>query len=293
MCTVLKYSISELTEIGSDIDAILSQNIIDSLMEIKNNNKFIKRTSALRLEYTIDTTTSTQWRNEKQDEIISEEGLFDGTINSNLNKITNSNFDKISKIIIDTIITYKDRNEYMVRLLDMIFDKSINHPTYTNIYSKLCVQIIDIVGESFKDDIILKVNTFYKDTIIKNFEFNQNDVTYDEMCKINKEKFQLTGSFIFIGSLYMNDLITKDNVLEYYTTLLGTIQKEDDKEISHKYIECLSKLVTTIGDKLYREIGDTFDTIILDEINLLSTDKKKYKSKSRFMLQDILDLKKL
>ena len=44
MCTtIIRYSIEELNKIGNEIDSLLSQNIIDNLMEIKLNNKFIKK----------------------------------------------------------------------------------------------------------------------------------------------------------------------------------------------------------------------------------------------------------
>lgn len=292
MCTtIIRYSIEELNKIGNGIDSLLSQNIIDNLMEIKLNNKFIKRSTPLQLEYSINTKTSEQWRNEKKEEKLSEQDAFDEKINSNLNKITNKNFDIISKIILDIINQYKGNLEYMNRLLNIIFNKSINHPTYTKIYSKLCVKIIEVVGIYFKESLIEKVTTFYKDTIIKNFEFNQNEISYDEMCKINKEKCELVGSFILIGHLYMNDLITNGHVLEYYSALLDTIKKENCKDTSHKYIECLSTLITTVSKKLCGEIGDDFEKLIISEIKLLSLDKERYKSKSRFLLQDILDLR--
>ena len=65
MTSIITYSPETIRSIGESISAVLEPDIIKSLMEIKLNNKFIRRRSPIKLKYTMNKSTVETWRNEK------------------------------------------------------------------------------------------------------------------------------------------------------------------------------------------------------------------------------------
>ena len=62
---VIKYTLKEIQFLLDKIDTILEQNILNKLIEIKKNNKIIKRNNPIKLKYILNTDLSKEWRNKK------------------------------------------------------------------------------------------------------------------------------------------------------------------------------------------------------------------------------------
>ena len=114
------------------------------------------------------------------------------------------------------------------------------------------------------------------------------------MCKLNKEKAKLLGSFTFIGGLYANNVVDINLVLKYFDILVNTILNVEigEQETLDKYVECLSTLLNSIGRKLEDELSDTFDEKIMSNLRDMVGNKKKFKPRTRFMIMDIIDNQK-
>ena len=82
------YTPQLIEEIAKNIQTELSPEIIINLLEIKQNNKFIKKRSPIKLKYTMKTSIADTWRNEKLEQTISDKDKFIEELNGNLNKLS-------------------------------------------------------------------------------------------------------------------------------------------------------------------------------------------------------------
>lgn len=285
----ISYSPEKIRLIGETIIEILDEDILNLLREIKKNNRFIRRRSPVKLKYTLPESVATTWRKEKEEGAkLNDFDLFQEKLNSNLNKISNSNF-KIIEETIKEILIKNQEEKYKQICLEILFQKSINESYFGILYSRLCNSIINIYGEEFRKNIKNKCDIFYNENIVKMFKKNE-DISYDDLCKINKEKSKLMGSFIFMGGLYINSIIDYDFIIKYFNILVDAIGDNSNSDNYEKYIECLINLITNIGKKMEKELGDNFKEIVIDRLLEIKRDKKRFKPRSRFLVMDLLEL---
>ena len=286
---IVRYDISLIETLLTNIITKLDTETIKKLTEIKVNNKFITQSNPVVLKYLMEGDTANVWRNEKLNKTQDDLTLFNETLNSNLNKLTNLNFDDIQKKIVE-LINKLDTidNTYRSSILDIIFNKSITQHTYACLYSKLLITLIQLLGENFKNDLLDKIRVFYKNNIEKEF----NETSYDDICSSNKNKYNLLGNFIFVGELYVNNIIDKSVVQQYLEILFNCSLNSKDIDNLDRYIECLINLITTIGGKLEKELGDEFNSFIIDRLNVIIGNKARFKSRLRFLILDVIDLHK-
>ena len=285
----ISYSPEEIRLIGKDIVEFLDVDIIKTLLEIRDNNLFIRRKSPVKLKYTLPVSVAATWRKEKEaGSKLSDFDFFQERLNSNLNKISNSNFLVIQKNI-NELLANNPGKEYQDSCLEILFQKSINESNYGILYSSLCDGIIEIYGEEFRKRIKLKCDLFYNDNIEKVFN-KKEGISYDELCRINKEKSKLIGSFIFMGGLYINSIMNYDFIIKYFNILIDALSDSDNADHYEKYIECLIGFIQNIGKKMEEELGDDFKIIVIERLTEIKDDKKRFKSRSRFIMMDLLDL---
>jgi hypothetical protein len=284
---IVRYDIHFIENLLTSITTKLDTQTIKKLTEIKVNNKFITQSNPLVLKYIMEGDTANAWRNEKINNTQDNLTLFNEALNSNLNKLTDLNFDDIQKKIVE-LINKLDTidNTYQSSILDIIFNKSITQHTYACLYSKLLITLIQLLGENFKTDLLDKIGVFYKTNIEKEF----NETSYDDICSSNKNKYKLLGNFIFVGELYVNNIIDKLVVQQYLEVLFNCALNSKDIENLDRYIECLINLITTIGSKLEKEMGSEFSSFIMDRLKLIQINKERFKSRLRFLILDVIDL---
>ena len=287
---IIRYDIHIINEIESKIDTILDQDIIDKLLEIKKNNKFLKKTNPVRLKYSMITETAHKWKENKLNKDLEEEH-FKETLNLNLNKLSSKLYDNISKKIIQTIHEYGlDKSQDII--LHIIFEKSINEKQYAGLYCKLCIQLIELYGDEFKNQILKQSENFYH-TNIKNISETPNQDDYDQFCDNNKLKKKVIGIYIFMAYLYTNNIISYEILLKYIDSLFETIYKEKEHETN---IICLCELISIAGKYLEYNLDkhkDTsFKTIILERLLKIKADSQTFKPKLRFLVMNVIDLHK-
>ena len=283
------YTPQLIEEIAKNIQTELSPEIIVNLLEIKQNNKFIKKRSPIKLKYTMKTSIADTWRNEKLEQTISDKDKFIEDLNGNLNKLSEGNYNIIKDAIKNLILENKDK--YKDLLLDLIFKKSISEKTYTTLYAKLLALLIEIYGDSFKNCILQKTEEFYEEKITINL-LNDND-NYDIFCENNKQKSKILGIFTFLGGLYENKIIEYTIIMKYFDILLESSLNISNPGINiENYVECMVTLITKIGYKLELELEkETFDNLVMDKLVKISKDIKNYKPRTRFLIMDLIDLR--
>ena len=288
---IIRYTIEEINEIETQIDTILDQEIIDKLIEIKKNNKSFKHVKQVKLKYSMITKTAEKWKEHKQDKNREEENFIDN-VHLNLNKLTEKLYDTISTKIITTLEEYGLEKSRTI-ILDLIFNKSITEKQFAHVYCKLCLQLIELYDEQFKEDILIQSDTYYSEHVKKVFIIKEK-VSYDEFCDNNKLKKKLIGIFIFVAHLYLQDIISNEIILKYIESLFTSIYNSKEYEVE---IYCICELVPIVGKKLEQDLlkddfGEDFNTIIIDKLIKITQDKQTYKAKYRFLVLNVLDLYK-
>lgn len=297
---VIVYEYEFIEQLSTIFNAELDENTLNNLLDIKKNNKFIRRKSPLRLSY--KTTAADTWRKNRVQSGVdsnSENAIFDKLLISNLNKISDQNYPQISRKITDiydSIITTDDS----IQFINTICNKAMTEPIYSELYSKL---IDDINNNSIStnnsindDDIVLSIpeivlevcNTFFG-------EFNKIDLQelkdindYNKLCEITKMKSHLTGGYIFIANLYKYGIVSYATVKEYYALLVSHTQGSPDEYIG-KYIDAIVNILANCGKKLQADNPADFKTVYMDICYELISGKMAILPKYKFKIMDICD----
>ena len=289
--SIIRYTIEQINEIEIRIDTVLDQEIIDKLIEIKRNNKSFKHVKQVKLKYNMITKTAEKWKEHKNDKNREEENFIDN-VHLNLNKLSGKLYDTISNKIINTLKEYGLEKARTI-ILDLIFNKSITEKQFAHLYCKLCLQLIELYDELFKEDILKKSDTYYSEHVKKVF-IKKEDTSYDEFCDNNKLKKKLIGIFIFVAHLYVQGIISTEIILKYIDSLFTSIYNSKEYEVE---IYCVCELLPIVCKKLEKDLleddfGENFNTIIIDKLKKITQDKQTYKAKHRFLVLNVLDLYK-
>jgi translation initiation factor 4G len=224
-----------------------------------------------------------------------------------LNKLAPENFSVLVAQVKSFNIQTPEDLEGCVKL---ILEKAISEPLYSAVYVQLCKEISNffvIVGDKkiiLRDRLInycqLEFEKHKGGSMVKNrakrlleIETEEDEKKREELKLLfEEEDYKLrkraVGTMKFIGELYNQVLLTNKIMRSCMNILL------DDDVISELSLECLCKLLTTIGLKMeiqdeYRENLDDYTTR-LNEI--IEKKTPKINKRIQFMIMDVLDLKK-
>lgn len=227
-----------------------------------------------------------------------------------LNKLTPDNFDKLVQQVKGFVI---DTDERLDGCIKLVFEKAISEPNFSEAYAKMCKEIGNIAilvsnekRTSFKGRLLAQCQC--------EFERRRNDQTSairDNRSKLEaskgmaKEQFEelkaqleedelrvrrrAVGTVRFIGELFKHGQLTA-NIMHSCITLL--IEKEV-KDYDEETLECLCKLLTTIGSKMEKENNQDLSGYF-DKMGDIVKHRDQYKisSRIRFMIQDVIDLRR-
>lgn len=256
------YNIQKKVKL-SDIDKELVEkvkNITDNcncFKNLKTNNNYYKK----KKNYTV------------RKDIVKK--TDDKILLSNLNKITESNYNTLSNKII-TNITEDNWKIVIDKLIEISFKQSNYVLLYINLYKQIIInstrkkyldnKIADILDSKNDELILLKIND------------NINILEYDDFCQSNKNKKKFKGIINIIINLIKNELIFI-NFNGLMRKLM--IYKNYENEI---FLETLHIIHNTIN--LYKfYIDDLKDYLAITDF--------KRKMMIKFKIQDIIENKPL
>ena len=152
----------------------------------------------------------------------SAEGTVLNKVNSILNKLSISNFDKLSSELLRIEILSDDLLESIVK---SIFNKAIMEPHFGEIYSKLCLCFGNFNIQ------------------FKRFLLN--------MCQNEFEKRnRMTGNIVFIGQLFKTQMISEQIIHSCLDKLIDDPTGEN--------IECICKLLEIAGGRMRENLDENF-----------------------------------
>lgn len=220
-------------------------------------------------------------------------------LKSNLNKLTNRNFDRLAQKIVDTMNyciqlklypttnisesgeTNKEpaiSNSTQI-LVTQIYEKSLLDSFFATLYAKLCKYIVDHITvdttqPSFKKILLNQCGN----------EFNYGLQHINESNDMEKQR--TLGCIRFISELYKYDLIVSSIIhacIQYMISLLPNANES--------HIQVLCDMLSTIGEKL-DTTNETQMNTYFNELQQHLDATTSIISRSKFMLIDLIDLRK-
>ena len=191
-------------------------------------------------------------------------------INSNINKCTEDNIEKINELILDDI----NKNEHLLNLvIENILEKCIIQSNYIYLYINIINNIYN--NQDIKRILINTLDKYYK--FIFDSEYEKSENIYDNLCNENKRNDNKIGYLMLITYLDKYGII-KGEINKLLKNIMDDIFEKDNDEI-YKLLNCLFNICLISKDYLEN---------YLEDIKKLKD--KKYNSKVRCKVMDLEDL---
>ena len=239
------------------------------ILDYNNYKKSINDNSIIELLDNIETNKNyfklgiTKYK--KKGFVMNNDTLLIKNAISNLNKLTEDNYEDISEKLRDL------NNDILEVVMENIIEKSLNHHIYIKLYV-LCIKKLNNgdIRRIVKKEILKYKNKLFYDNIITN---NDN---YKKLCNWNKRIDDITGYSILITYLENEGIlegISKDILKIVFDEL-----DENNNEL-YKLLICLYNIIN---------ISKKLDDVYINKLKELKN--KKIESKIRFKIMDIEDI---
>lgn len=225
-----------------------------------------------------------------------------------LNKLTPENFSKLTEDVKALTINSEDR---VNGCMQMVFEKAVIEPNYTLTYAMLCKELAIMGGEGtshFRGTMLKHCQRHFEslsnleetkkkrqERVAKLQAINTGNPEKDaealaEVKAIveeeeRRERHRSVGIVRFIGELFKQNWLHQSIISNCTEVLLRNRDEE--------YLECLCKLLTTVGPNIDEQPQfKSCWTSLRDIADGKDKDKKTLSSRVRFMILDLLDLRK-
>ncbi|XP_033978129.1 eukaryotic translation initiation factor 4 gamma 1 isoform X2 [Trematomus bernacchii] len=225
------------------------------------------------------------------------------SVRSILNKLTPQKFQQLMKMVTDLTI---DTEERLKGVIDLTFEKAIAEPNFSVVYANMCRCLMGLKVETTdKPGVTVNFRKLLLNRCQKDFEKGQvDDEIFERKQKeldaatVPEEKQRLTeqlqrekdnahrcsmGNIKFIGELFKLKMLTEAIMHDCIVKLL----KNHDEES----LECLCRLLSSIGKDVDFEKAKPRMDQYFNQMEKIIKDRKT-SSRIRFMLQDVLDLRR-
>ncbi|XP_060098588.1 eukaryotic translation initiation factor 4 gamma 1 isoform X6 [Heteronotia binoei] len=224
-------------------------------------------------------------------------------VRSILNKLTPQMFQQLMKQVTDLSI---DTEERLKGVIDLIFEKAISEPNFSVAYANMCRCLMGLkVPTTDKPTVMVNFRKVLLNRCQKEFEKDKDDDEIfekkqkemddtagpEERARLKEElddardkaRRRSLGNIKFIGELFKLKMLTEAIMHDCVVKLL----KNHDEES----LECLCRLLTTIGKDLdFEKAKPRMDQYFNQMEKIIK--EKKTSSRIRFMLQDVIDLRR-
>ncbi|XP_063903269.1 eukaryotic translation initiation factor 4 gamma 1-like isoform X2 [Zophobas morio] len=228
-----------------------------------------------------------------------------------LNRLTPQKFETLVSQVRELQI---DTEERLQGVIDLVFEKAVDEPNFSVAYALMCreLALMQVPAANSTED--KKEFVQFRKLLVTRCQLEFEKQSYDETIRNDKVKeigecsdfekkkelqFELeeydrrlrmksVGNIRFIGELFKQQMLTTNIMMRCLDNLLDNKDEES--------LECLCKLLTTIGKELERGGTNKKGVDLSPIFNSMKdiVDKKfgRISSRVRFMLQDVIDLRK-
>ncbi|KAM3968942.1 LOW QUALITY PROTEIN: eukaryotic translation initiation factor 4 gamma 3 [Aphomia sociella] len=224
-----------------------------------------------------------------------------------LNKLTPQKFDTL----LDKVKTLEINNQVRLEgVIDLVFEKAIDEPNFSEAYAAMCnkLSMLKVPADkastpdqcvNFRGLIISKCQNQFVTKKVDEQALKLEKEISECSDPAKKKELQLmleeenrrarmrsVGNVRFIGELYKLKMLTPKIMSFCMNHLLGN-KLEEEK------LECLCKLLTTIGGQVESEVKNELDSVFKKMQDIIYDRKNnKISSRVRFMIQDVIELRK-
>ncbi|CAJ1779180.1 unnamed protein product [Sphenostylis stenocarpa] len=214
-----------------------------------------------------------------------------------LNKLTPQNFEKL----FDQVRAVNIDNEITLNgVISQIFEKALMEPTFCEMYANFCFHLAAALPDLSQDNEKITFKRLLLNKCQEEFERGEqeqeeaNKADEGEVKLSNEEREEkrtkarrrMLGNIRLIGELYKKKMLTERIMHACIKKLLGQYQDPDEEDI-----EALCKLMSTIGEMIdHPKAKEHMDAYF--EIMRSLSNNMNFSSRVRFMLKDVIDLRK-
>ena len=287
-----KYSILDYLKIEIEIDNLnLNKSTIDIISNIVSRvgspdyqkTPIFKKRNKLLKNSMFSNSTNNKFNNKNQN---TKTNYLD-KIRSNINKITNNNYDEQLENIKNIIQDISCNDEMLLNIGTTVYELGNNNKFWSKTYAKL---FLDLIKEYpiMKDSYSLIVNDYI--TLFDEINYVDPNEDYNKFCEFNKNNEKRKSHSLFLVNMMLVGLINKSFIEEIIFSLY-------DKFIEFIVEENQSFVVEEIIENLIILFKNSYKILNNNElnskiINISKLDTQDYSSlnnKTIFKCYDLLD----
>lgn len=287
-----KYSILDYLKIEIEIDNLnLNKSTIDIISNIVSRvgspdyqkTPVFKKRNKLLKNSMFSNSTNNKFNNKNQN---TKTNYLD-KIRSNINKITNNNYDEQLENIKNIIQDISCNDEMLLNIGTTVYELGNNNKFWSKTYAKL---FLDLIKEYpiMKDSYSLIVNDYI--TLFDEINYVDPNEDYNKFCEFNKNNEKRKSHSLFLVNMMLVGLINKSFIEEIIFSLY-------DKFIEFIVEENQSFVVEEIIENLIILFKNSYKILNNNElnskiINISKLDTQDYSSlnnKTIFKCYDLLD----
>lgn len=216
-----------------------------------------------------------------------------------LNKLTPEKFQPLSDDLLSLNLNSK---KILLGVIHLIFEKALDEPKYSSMYAQLCRRISKEGSTLESEDsrytfetLLIRVcqdkfvnRSHYSEKIINSTA--DNDIDEEEKRYIAKQK--ILGNVKFIGELFKLEILNAATLYKMLEQLLDKKSRPySTLEDRCEDMECLSQIFRTCGRQLDTEKSKNLIDQYFENMEHKSN-SSKYPPRIRFMLRDVIELRK-
>ncbi|CAF4430739.1 unnamed protein product [Rotaria socialis] len=279
-----------IISLSDDAAAIVSSNVSDLPKSSITNTKWIPQKLVRSHQQGNGSVIRTQ--EEKDNDVFRR-------CRALLNKLTPEKFDKLADDLANPSFGI-DSPHLLKGVILLIFDKALAEPTYCALYAELCRRLdrdapnfepADAPIRTFRRLLLAKCEYEFENRILLGQSTTNNNIDEDmsPLEARTQARKKAIGNIKLIGELGKLDLVSEAILHKCLKTLLKRGTNENLSERCED-LECLKKIIQTVGRKLDQGQGKNLMDQYLDRIKKIQT-QNDLPLRVKFILQDIIDLR--
>ena len=217
-----------------------------------------------------------------------------------MNKLTPEKFQPLSNDLLSLNLNSK---KILLGVIHLIFEKALDEPKYSSMYAQLCRRIskegstLEAENDYF-ETLLIRVcrdkfinRSQYTESIINSPSTGDpNEIDEEERRYVAKQK--ILGNVKFIGELFKLDMLNAAILHNMLEQLLDKKSRSNPTlEDRCEDMECLSQIFRTCGKHLDTEKSKNLIDQYFDIMEHKSN-SSKYPPRIRFLLRDVIELRK-